>query len=198
MSDHRQEPQRVSDPQTYPEVLHLGCGKKKYQGSYGVDCSRLSDADLVWDLEQRPWPLPENTFKTAYLVSVLEHVDDVVGVMEELHRVCRPGAEIRIYAPFASSHHVWTDPTHKRGFTSQSFKYFTEDFAENYFEYSTVRYRILDVRYNYYEDWIWVYRPKWYERWILKLASRYKSLYEKRFMYWYPVQTIFFQLEVIK
>lgn len=182
----------------YPEVLHLGCGKKKVPGAFGVDLGEHTAADLRWDLDRRPWPLPDDAFTLVYMISVLEHVDDVVAVMEETHRVCRAGAEVRIFAPFASSHHLWTDPTHRRGFTSNSFKYFTDDFAAEAFEYSPARYAVEDVRYNHYEDWMWVYRPGWLDRWLLRLANRHKALYEKRFMYWYPVQTIYFRLRVVK
>jgi len=182
----------------YPEVLHLGCGKKKYPGSFGVDFGHSTAADLTWDLDETPWPLPADTFHRVYMVSVLEHVENVVAVMEEVWRVCQDGAEVRIYSPHASSHHLWTDPTHRRGFTSGSFKYFTDDFSRQHFEYSRARLKVLEVEYNRYEDWMWVYRPKWYDRALERLANRHKALYEKRFMYWYPVQTIFFRLEVVK
>lgn len=182
----------------FPEILHLGCGKKKYPGAFGVDAGAHAAADLQWNLDQRPWPLPDDTFSLVYMVSILEHVEDVIGVMEEVHRVGRPGAEVRIYAPFASSHHLWTDPTHRRGFTANSFKYFDDQFAAGAFEYSTARFEVADVEYNKYEDWMWVYRPKRLDRWLLRLANRHKMLYEKRFMYLYQVQTIFFQLRVKK
>ena len=77
----------------YPEILHLGCGKKKYPGSFGVDFGQATAADLVWDLDQTPWPLPADTFGKVYMVSILEHVEDVVAVMEEVWRVCRDGIQ---------------------------------------------------------------------------------------------------------
>src|SRR5688500_4162690 len=187
----------VELPENLPEVLHLGCGKNKYPGALGVDKVKTSAVDLAWDLNRIPWPLPANAFSKVYIIDVLEHLDDVIATMDEVYRVCQPKAEVVIIAPFVSSHHLWTDPTHKRGFTSRSFKYFTEEFASAHFEYSKSRFRVLEAEYDKYEDWIWIYRPKWFDRQLLRLVNKHKVLYERRFMYWYPVQNIYFRLQVV-
>ena len=181
-----------------PDTLHLGCGKKKYPGSFGVDLGEATAADLNWDLDRRPWPLPDGAFGKVYLVNVLEHLEDVVATMEEVHRVCRPGAEVVILAPFASSHHLWTDPTHRRAFLSRSFQYFSDRFADEQFGYTRARFDLLEVTYEKYEDWMWVYRPKWYDRLLLGFANRHKDLFERRFLYWYQIRNIYFRLRVVK
>jgi len=189
-------------PEPLPEILHLGCGQAKYPAklgrALGVDAEAASAADLVWDLNRLPWPLPSHAFSKIYLVNVLEHLDDVIGIMEEVYRVGRQDAEVVILAPFASSHHLWTDPTHKRAFTARSFQYFTKAYAERTFHYSDARFEQLEVTYERYEDWMWVYRPRWYDRMFLALANRYKDRYERRFMYWYQVRNIYFRLRVLK
>jgi SAM-dependent methyltransferase len=191
----RQNP--IELPENLPAILHLGCGNNKYPGAFGVDRVNTPVVDLAWDLNRRPWPLPENAFSKVYMIDVLEHLDDVIATMDEVYRVCRPDAEVVIIAPFVSSHHLWTDPTHKRGFTSRSFKYFTDEFASAHFEYSKSRFRVVEAEYDKYEDWIWLYRPKWFERQMLKFINQRKALYERRFMYWYPVQNIYFRLQVV-
>jgi SAM-dependent methyltransferase len=174
-----------------PDILHLGCGKKKLPEAFGVDKGLDTSADLCWDLDQIPWPLPSSHFHRVHMISVLEHLEDIVSIMEEVFRICQPNADIYILSPFASSDFLWTDPTHKRGFTSRSFKYFADEFAKNHFSYSEARFNVLDVEYL-------VHAPKWFDRILLSLANRKKNIYERRFMYWYPVQNIYFHLQADK
>lgn len=197
-------PSKVALPDPLPEILHLGCGRAKHRDALGVDTAESSKADLLWDLDRRPWPLPDDAFARVYAINVLEHLEDVVGTMEEIHRVARAGAEVRIMVPFPSGHHTWTDPTHKRAFMSRSFQYFTPAFADRHFAYSAARFEPLEVTYDRQgawdadEGWLWAYHPKWYDRLFLALANRYKDLYERRFCYWYPVRNVYFRLRVVK
>ena len=177
--------------QSYHSTLHLGCGRRKEDDAFGIDLVRDSDADLVWNLDKTPWPLPDNTFSKVIMIDVLEHLQHVIPTMEEVYRVTQAGAEIIIQSPFASSHHLWTDPTHIRGFTSRSFKYFNEDFATRFFSYSHARFDVIDVEYR-------IHAPKRIDRWLLPIINRRKFLYEKRFMYWYPVENIYFRLKTVK
>lgn len=190
----------MSLPSPLPETLHLGCGRKKYPlgPALGVDAVPGPGVDVIWDLDRRPWPLPDGAFSKIYLVNVLEHLADVVATMEEVHRVCRPGAEVVVLAPCASSHHLWTDPTHRRSFLSRSFQYFSDRFADEQFSYTRARFDLLEVAYEKYEDWIWAYRPKWYDRLLLGLANRHKDLFERRFLYWYQIRNIYFRLRAVK
>lgn len=191
---------RKNLPDPLPDVLHLGCGRQKYPlaPALGVDGIPGPVVDLVWNLDRRPWPLPDGAFGKVYLVNVLEHLEDVIGVMEEVHRVCRSGAEVVILAPFASSHHLWTDPTHRRAFLSRSFQYFTSGFSDERFSYTGARFELLEVTYEKYEDWMWVYRPKRLDRFLLGLANRHKDLFERRFLYWYQIRNIYFRLRALK
>jgi SAM-dependent methyltransferase len=58
---------------------------------------------------------------------VIEHLDDVVAIMNEMHRVLVPNGEARIHVPVAGTpdHHI--DPTHKRGFHERSFDFFDDE-----------------------------------------------------------------------
>ncbi len=179
-------------------IVHLGCGRSKYPGALGVDITPDSSADIVHDLNKTPWPLANDSFSKAYCIDIIEHVDNVISFLEEVHRICRDRATVVIQAPFASSHFTYGDPTHKRAFTSKSLKYFDQQFDETFFHYSHARFRILEVRYNKYEDWVWTYRPGFIDKVLVALANKYKDVYERRFMWIYPVQTIYFRLQVVK
>jgi len=68
-------------------TLNLGCGVKRREDAVNLDISREVGADVVHDLNVVPWPFPDGAFDNVYAFDVLEHVDDVVKTLEELHRV---------------------------------------------------------------------------------------------------------------
>lgn len=181
-----------------PAVIHLGCGKRKYPGAYGVDQWDGPVVDLVHDLDEHPWPLPADCFEKAYLIDVLEHVDDVMGALEQVHRICHAGAEVVIIGPSSGSHHLWGDPTHRRAFTSRTFSSFEAGFGDRHFDYTDVRFRITEATYGKWEDWIYEPRVAWYDRLLRRLANRYIGIYERRFLYWYPIPNLYTVLTVEK
>src|SRR3990172_10401098 len=73
--------------------------------------------------------------------NVLEHLDDVVLVMEEIYRILKPGGIVKIYLPYAKSDGALQDPTHKHLFTEKSMDYFRQDDKYNY--YTNAKFRIL-------------------------------------------------------
>src|SRR5690242_19746066 len=103
-----------------PEILHIGSGKRKVCGAVTMDINRAHRPDLVWDLNRFPYPLEDSSFDLAVCEHVLEHLKDVVRVMEELHRVLRPEGKVCIRVPHFSSLNANTDPTHTRRFSSRS------------------------------------------------------------------------------
>ncbi|MBI4829957.1 MAG: class I SAM-dependent methyltransferase [Candidatus Lindowbacteria bacterium] len=113
-------------------TLHLGCGNKKVVGALGIDFNPKSQADLIHDLSVFPWPLESDTFDRVICAHVLEHLDDIVRVMAELHRVCKDGAIIEIRTPHFSNVHSWDDPTHRYHFTTASFDYFQKGHSFSY------------------------------------------------------------------
>jgi SAM-dependent methyltransferase len=54
---------------------------------------------------------------------VLEHVD-LVPVLGELHRILRPGGELRIRVPHFTSRNFFLDPTHRTAFSVDTFRFF--------------------------------------------------------------------------
>jgi hypothetical protein len=55
---------------------------------------------------------------------VLEHINNFIPLMHELHRICKKGAIIKIRTPFYSAWGQFVDPTHVRFFTPFTFNYF--------------------------------------------------------------------------
>lgn len=121
--------------------LNLGCGLKNIDGFVGVDCVPTSAASVVHNLNNFPYPFDDNSVSEIILDNVLEHLDDVIKVMEETYRLLEPGALIKINVPYFKSNSAYTDPTHRHFFTETSFKYFTTDNTLNY--YTPARFEII-------------------------------------------------------
>ncbi|HUA61532.1 MAG TPA: class I SAM-dependent methyltransferase [Verrucomicrobiae bacterium] len=111
-------------------VLDIGCGTRKIEAdAVGIDISPDSAADHVWNLDVYPWPLEDNRFTRIHMSHVIEHLDDPMRAMAEVHRVARDGADVFIVTPHFSSHNSYVDPTHKRHLAAGSFVYLTgQDF----------------------------------------------------------------------
>lgn len=124
--------------------LNVGCGKKRLPGFIGVDLFGNDGAtDVIHDLEVFPWPFEPGTVDYVLLDNVLEHLTDVVGTMEEIHRILRPNGAVRIIVPHCTSTFAFADPTHKHFFADESFQYFTRDDPYNY--YTQARFRIEKI-----------------------------------------------------
>ena len=172
-------------------VLDVGCGTRKAEpGAVGIDVSPRSAADVVWDLDQFPWPLETGSFERIHMSHILEHVRDVMGTMAEIHRVARAGADVFIVTPHFSSHNSYTDPTHVRHLAARSFHYFTgEDFAT--FTGSSLRFDIEAVELTFGANFLLDGAGRW-------LARRNLEWYERHAAWVFPAQDIRCRLKVRK
>jgi ubiquinone/menaquinone biosynthesis C-methylase UbiE len=113
--------------------LNLGCGGKRIEGFVGVDKIKTKATDKIWDLDVFPYPFSDNSVEEVLMDNVLEHLEDVILSMEELYRICKPGAKVRINVPYFKSNSAFTDPTHKHFFTENSFKYFDKNHSLHFY-----------------------------------------------------------------
>jgi len=178
----------------HERVLELGCGFKKTPGAFGVDILQGSEADLVHDLNVFPYPLADSSWDRIICVDVLEHVEDFVKTVEEIWRIGRAGAVVEVRAPFMSSANYFSDPTHKRAFTSRSFDYFIPGRNGFSLGYSRARFEMVHCEYDA-EDRM---TRRGIHRWALRWANRNKMLYENRYAFIYPLYNISFVLRVQK
>ena len=85
---------------------NLGCGKKYIKGYINVDVTRSVKADLYFNLNKFPYPIKKKSADEVLMDNVLEHLDDVVLVMEEIYRILKPGGIVKIYLPYVC--HVYS------------------------------------------------------------------------------------------
>lgn len=139
-----------------PRSLNLGCGRDIRPASEGwvnMDHAALEGVDVVHDLMELPWPFDAGSFDHILCSHVLEHVPHVlpgkdkrnglVLVMEEMHRILKPGGTVEIRAPHPEAADRWADPTHTRVLHPRTFEYFEEG---KFGHYSGARYRVERIR----------------------------------------------------
>ncbi|MEK7203302.1 MAG: methyltransferase domain-containing protein [Patescibacteria group bacterium] len=124
--------------------LNLGCGDVKILGFLGVDRVKTLATDLVHDLNILPYPFADNSVEEIIADNILEHLEDVISVMEELYRVCQNGAVVKVSLPYYKSSGAFTDPTHKHFFTENSFQYFSPE--HEYHFYTKAKFKILKIQ----------------------------------------------------
>jgi SAM-dependent methyltransferase len=79
------------------------------------------------DIDQPELRLPfdDNTFEVIEASHVLEHLNNLLPFMQEVHRVATPDAAFFVEVPYGSSDDAWEDPTHVRAFFAGSWAYFS-------------------------------------------------------------------------
>jgi SAM-dependent methyltransferase len=175
------------------KILDIGCGPNNQKNTIGLDIVQHGNVDIIHDLNMFPYPFDDNEFDEVICYNVLEHLDNVIKTMEEVHRISKPNSTVRITVPTPSSFDLWNDFTHKRAFTSKCFDYFvrgTALFKQN------VNQTSFEVVKSEFEKG--VHRKYWWDRLLVRGANRYKQLYERRLMYIFQIHFIYFELKVVK
>ena len=113
------------------KILDLGCGNKKgcgchYEGKViGVDTDPNSQADVIWDLEEFPYPFKNNEFDYVYSHHALEHLKNTDKVMNELWRITKPNGRLNILVPFGTATSALQHPDHKKFFSIVTIQSYT-------------------------------------------------------------------------
>jgi hypothetical protein len=109
----------------------LGSGGKKLPGYINVDCTASENPDVVWDLERVRWPWEDNSVDSVEAWHILEHIGDgFFFFLQELYRVCKPGARIGVIVPHPRHDVFLNDPTHKRVVTPDGMAMFSRKHCE--------------------------------------------------------------------
>ena len=172
--------------------LNLGAGediKKSTEKETWVnqDWIQLPGIDIVANLNKK-LPFKTNEFDEVFCSHVLEHVDDLIFTMSELHRITKAKGRIIIRGPHFSCGVSYWDPTHKT-----LLSYFTFDFFTKKTYYKTPKFRILKRKLNFtrmhYTFLNKVFNP---------LINFNPTLYERFFCWIFPASEVLAELEVDK
>jgi SAM-dependent methyltransferase len=124
--------------------LNVGCGRNRIDGWLHLDAAALPGIDIVADLETcatAPLPLADGSVDEFLLSHVMEHIRNVLPMMQELYRIAAPDARMVVRVPYGSSDDAYEDPTHVRQLFLNSFGYFSQP---NYWR----------ADYGYRGDWL--------------------------------------------
>ena len=182
------EVQRHEREHGCPSILNLGCGHKRTTGAVNLDITPDTNPDIVHDLNVKPWPFPDNQFREVVAYDVIEHLDDVIQTMEEIHRICCNGATVKITLPHFSCANAYTDPTHRHYFGRFSFDYVSGENALNFYTKAIFKRRASQI----------IFYPSVANKLIRRIANRYAAPYEKRWAWMFPAWFLYFELEVVK
>lgn len=168
--------------------LNAGCGQKKLDDAVNLDITPDINPDVLHDLNEFPWPLPSNHFREVFFYDVIEHLEDIVVVMEEIYRICRGGAAVHITVPHFSCSNAFTDPTHRHYFGYSSFEYFTGEHEHSYYSRARFRHVVRQI----------VFSPSLLNKVLWRIANRWPQAYERRWAWTFPAWFLSFKLQVVK
>jgi len=119
-------------------ILDLGCGNKKlahkdrfpnynFKGEViGLDLNNTEQTDVVCNLNKEKIPFEANTFDIVYTHHCLEHIENIVKVLLDIHRVLKKGGYFLIRVPHISYIDSMGDLTHIRLFSYSSLNFLTQ------------------------------------------------------------------------
>ena len=156
-----------------PKKLNLGCGKDIREGYVNIDRQHH-------DLNSFPYPFADEEFDEILCSHIIEHLDDMRGVMGELHRITRVGGTIRIKAPYFSSQAMFDCPDHRTFFTYNTFQHFQPLFytAERRIFFCSARHWMKSERFRLFDA----------------IINRFPRLYQRMFCWTFPASEIHYKL----
>ena len=106
--------------------LNIGFGFNKLDGYVNVDQFPECTPDVLWNLEQTPWPFEESSVDEMIAHHGLEHLGQETkvffAIMQEFYLLMRHDGLIRITVPHPNHPTFQSDPTHVRAFTYGTFE----------------------------------------------------------------------------
>jgi SAM-dependent methyltransferase len=77
------------------KVLELGCGENPIRHDelwHTMDSRKLPTVDIVWDVNNQPFPIESESYDGVYASFIMEHIrlTKVRGFIAEVHRILKP------------------------------------------------------------------------------------------------------------
>ena len=172
--------------------LHLGCGNDYLEGWFNCDKSKDVAPDMVVDLEY-PLPFKDNSIDEVKIFHTLEHINNFVPLMHELHRITKKDAQIKIKVPFYSAWGQFNDPTHVRFFTPFTFNYFKKNNYSHEVRTTKDMFEVEKVKINF-----GIGRSKILNPILNPIINLNHRIYCRFFAWIFPSAEIYFELKVLK
>lgn len=181
--------------------LNLGAGADYKEGWLNVDFNEDGgEQDIVCDLSTDV-PFEDNSVEEILMDNFLEHMpkDKYFWFMDEIWRICKPGAIINIYVPHCTSPFAFGHPAHYNFFHSHSLSVMDVNALPNHERYNRARFKIkstiLPFHHNYWNLHFlsWLNKPL---AWLFNLSPLWQKICEKIMPLGF--EEVHYRLEVVK
>ena len=102
----------------------MGCGTDIRLDFINLDKYPHPGVNVLHDIAY-PLPFTNQTFQEVHANHVLEHLTEIIPIMNEVWRILAPRGTFHISVPFWSGSWARGDPTHRRFFDHNSFEPFS-------------------------------------------------------------------------
>jgi len=166
--------------------LNLGSGGRPLEGYVNIDKNpRAPKVNVVYDLDQYPWPFGTAMVDEVLMSHCLEHLVDHNCAMKEIHRILKRGGIAKITVPHFTWQFAFHDPTHRHFFGYNTFFYYARDCGYFDFQFSSCKARITFGK--HYSVWNILLEP---------IFNRFPNAYEQSPLRIFPALTV--DAELIK
>jgi SAM-dependent methyltransferase len=175
-------------------IVELGSGAKSVEERITVDKVNLPGVDIVADLENGLSFFPDRSIDEIHCRSVLEHIENVEGLMGEIARVLKDDGTAHIFVPHFSNPYYYSDYTHKRFFGLYSFYYFVSPERQLSRKvpgfYTETRIEILSQRLVFRSSFRLLKPARRLMGWLINLHVYLQQYYEENLCYRFPCHGI--------
>ena len=108
-------------------------GSKAFVNPVRLDINADHKPDVVWDLNQMPYPFGDNEFDEIHAYEVLEHCGTqgdykfFFAQFSEFWRILKPGGHLLATCPSRHSAWAWGDPSHTRVFQPEQLVFLSQE-----------------------------------------------------------------------
>lgn len=126
--------------------LNLGSGKRKLDGFINIDMQGRCNPDVICNLAEGI-PYPDSSVDEAIAIDFIEHLErrEVMRLMDEVHRVLKPGGKFFHRTPSEEGRGAWQDPTHRSAWNINTWKYYFTDPAYRDLYGTAANFKILQL-----------------------------------------------------
>ena len=186
-----------------PLRIDIGSGPRPRPGFYALDQLELEGIDIVADLNEPLDLLPDSCAEHVFSSHTLEHVEKLLPLLAEIHRIARPGALIELIVPHFSDPYAYSDPTHVRFFGLYTMSYFVETEKQPHRRkvpafYSPVRFELESVYLAFYRTNLLDRLVVPVFRYLVNMSAWSQNFYERRLSWLFPAAEIRYRLRACK
>ncbi|MFQ6112739.1 MAG: methyltransferase domain-containing protein [bacterium] len=129
--------------------LNIGAGETHIPGFKNIDIAPWADISL--DLNSEPLPFGDSCVDCIFTYHLLEHLDNYLFALGEMHRVLKHGGRLLVGVPYVSlTQYNLVNPYHRQNFNEFSFDFFdTEKLKGLAVEDNTIMFKKVFHTFNY-------------------------------------------------